>query len=154
MLWILGGLFDFDKKKEEYEYYNQLQLEADFWADKDRANSIILKCNHLKDVIEPVSVLEMRIMDNISLLDEVDENSVDLITDLENDYKDCALKLDELKLQTYLSGEYDSCNCLLEIHSGAGGTESCDWANMLYRMYTRYFDKCGYKVEEIDKQPG
>ena len=63
-------------------------------------------------------------------------------------------KIEELNLQTYLSGEYDSNNCILEIHSGAGGTESCDWANMLYRMYTRYLLKNNYKIEELDKQLG
>ena len=63
-------------------------------------------------------------------------------------------KLEDLKVQTYLSGEYDSNNCILEIHSGAGGTESCDWANMLYRMYTRYLTKNNYKIEELDKQLG
>ena len=57
-------------------------------------------------------------------------------------------------LETYLSGEYDKSNCILEIHSGAGGTESCDWALMLYRMYTRYLSRNGYKYEEIDRQPG
>ena len=59
-----------------------------------------------------------------------------------------------MSLETYLSGEYDKSNCILEIHSGAGGTESCDWANMLYRMYTRYLLKNNYKFEELDKQLG
>lgn len=62
--------------------------------------------------------------------------------------------MEELKLQTYLSGDYDANNCILEIHSGAGGTEACDWANMLYRMYQRYLEKHNYKVEELDRQPG
>lgn len=65
-----------------------------------------------------------------------------------------AKKVDKFRIETYLSGEYDKNDCLLEIHSGAGGTEACDWAQMLYRMYTRYLTKNGYKYEEIDHQPG
>ncbi len=131
-----------------------MQLEADFWSDKDRASSVIEKVNYLKSIIEPVNHLSKRILDNIDFLDEIDVLDEDLIVDLESDYHDCLMKMEELQLQTYLSGEYDSCNCFLEIHSGAGGTEANDWANMLYRMYVRYFDKCGYRVEELDRQPG
>lgn len=98
--------------------------------------------------------LESSIKDNISILDELDVLDDSLVKELEDDYLECFKKVKDLELQTYLSGEYDSCNCLLEIHSGAGGTEANDWANMLYRMYVRYFDKCGYKVLELDRQPG
>ena len=62
--------------------------------------------------------------------------------------------LENLKLQTYLSGEYDKNNCIMEIHSGAGGTEACDWANMLLRMYQRYFEKKHYKVEQLGLKRG
>ena len=73
---------------------------------------------------------------------------------IEEELKNYQQQLEELKIETYLSGEYDSNNCILEIHAGAGGTESCDWANMLYRMYTRYLTKKGYRIELIDKQNG
>ena len=84
------------------------------------------------------------------LISEVDE----LLSILEEEYNQILPQLEELKLSTYLSGEYDKNNCILEIHAGAGGTESCDWTNMLYRMYTRYLTKHNYKIEELDKQPG
>ena len=70
------------------------------------------------------------------------------------EYNDLLDLVNRLRVETYLSGEYDKNDCILEIHSGAGGTESCDWAYMLYRMYTRYFSKNGYKFEEIDRQSG
>ena len=73
---------------------------------------------------------------------------------LSEEIKELESEVDKLRIKTYLNGEYDSCDCLLEIHSGAGGTEACDWADMLLRMYTRYFSKYGYKYEEIDRQPG
>lgn len=84
------------------------------------------------------------------LISEDDE----LLSILEEEYNQILPQLEELKLSTYLSGEYDKNNCILEIHAGAGGTESCDWTNMLYRMYTRYLTKHNYKIEELDKQPG
>ena len=86
----------------------------------------------------------------LELIDEEDE----LYIILEEEYQLLLNKIDDLSLQTYLSGEYDKSNCILEIHSGAGGTESCDWANMLYRMYTRYLLRNNYKIEELDKQLG
>ena len=73
---------------------------------------------------------------------------------LENDITETSNKLDSLELELLLSGPYDHCDCILEIHPGAGGTESCDWALMLYRMYTRYCEKKGYKYEVIDYQDG
>ena len=151
---ILGGLFDYDQKLVEYEGYRELQLDNDFWNDKDKANDIIRRSNELKDVIEPISQLEKRICDDLEVMEMDTSLDEDFVCELEKDYHECCYLMEELKLQTYLSGKYDSNNCILEIHSGAGGTESCDWANMLYRMYTRYFDKCHYQVEELDRQPG
>jgi len=89
---------------------------------------------------------------NIEILDvEIDDEMLSLI---ELEYDELKVLVDKLRLDTYLSGEFDKNDCILEIHSGAGGTESCDWAMMLYRMYTRYLAKNGYKYEEIDRQPG
>jgi len=150
-LLILGGLFDYDNKLNEFNHYSHLQLDPNFWNDRDRANDIIKKSNELKSVIVSVDSLEKRICDNLDVLEIVDD---DLIHDLVNEYHDCCKLFDELKIQTFLSGKYDSNNCLFEIHSGAGGTESCDWANMLYRMYLRYFDKCHYQVQELSRQVG
>ena len=97
--------------------------------------------------------MENNIKNNIELL-ESNEIDSEIISLIEEEYKECKNKLEELKIETYLSGEYDSSNCILEIHAGAGGTESCDWASMLYRMYNRYLNKKGYKIELLDKQDG
>ena len=128
-----------------------MQLDSSFWNDKDRANDIINKTNVLKDIVVPINEIESRINDNLDLI-ELNDDSI--VLEIEKDYYECVDVVEKLKLQTYLSGKYDANNYLFEIHSGAGGTEACDWANMLYRMYTRYFDRCGYKVEELDKQDG
>ena len=89
---------------------------------------------------------------NINILgEEIDYEMLELIY---SEYDELQDIVNKLRISTYLSGEFDKNDCILEIHSGAGGTESCDWAMMLYRMYTRYLSKNGYKYEEIDRQPG
>ena len=129
-------------------------MRSDFWNDREEASKIIDSMNKLKSVIDPIDLLYKKIKDNIDMLDVINDNDFDLLQGLESDYQDCKNSLEDLKIQTYLSGKYDSNNCLLEIHSGAGGTEACDWANMLYRMYMRYFDKCHYKAVELSRQDG
>jgi len=128
--------------------------DINFWNNKDEANSIVLKVNELKNIIEPILELKKSITNNLEMLEMISENESDLFNVISEEYYSDKLKLEELELQTYLSGEYDKNNCIFEIHSGAGGTEACDWANMLYRMYTRYLLKKGYKLEELDKQFG
>lgn len=96
--------------------------------------------------------LKKRIDDNIELLNDIEDEEIKEIVSCE--YDEMFKELDNLKLETYLSGPYDKNDCILEIHSGAGGTEANDWAMMLFRMYSRYFDKNGYKYQIIDKQDG
>ena len=127
--------------------------DSNFWNDKENANKVIIEVNNLKEIIIPTNELTKNIDDNLETLELLEEND-ELFTLIEEETKNIIDKLENLKIQTYLSGEYDSNNCILEIHSGAGGTESCDWANMLYRMYTRYLTKNNYKIEELDKQLG
>ena len=150
---VLGGLFDYDGKKIKISEYHDMQMDSSFWNDKDKANSIILEMNDLKSVVEPIDELLRIVQDDLDILESIDLDD-GLGEELSLDYDKCLHMLEELQYQTYLSGKYDSNNCLLEIHSGAGGTEACDWAQMLYRMYTRYLDKNHYQVFELDKQYG
>lgn len=129
--------------------------DPNFWNDKDKSNSILNEINDLKSIIVPIEQLETKINNNIETLQLLEvEYDKDLCSLIEENYQELKENLEEINLKTYLSGEYDQNNCILEIHAGAGGTESCDWANMLYRMYTRYLKKEGYKTEELDIQPG
>ena len=99
-----------------------------------------------------VNKIIKKINDNIDILkEEVDTELIDILI---TEYKELESDVEKLRIETYLSHEYDKNNCILEIHSGAGGTESCDWVAMLYRMYTRYLVKNGYSYQEIDKQEG
>ncbi len=99
-----------------------------------------------------VNKIIKKINDNIDILKE--EVDIELIDILITEYKELESDVEKLRIETYLSHEYDKNNCILEIHSGAGGTESCDWVAMLYRMYTRYLVKNEYSYQEIDKQEG
>ena len=127
----------------------------DFWNDKKESEKIISTANSLKDMIDKVKNLKEKIESNFEMIEELrksyDEELVEMIS---NDIEAIGKELDEVEVLMLLSGSYDKDNAIVEIHSGAGGTEACDWANMLYRMYTRWCEKKNYKVEVIDSQPG
>ena len=148
---IFGGLFDLDNKLKRKEELNNIINSDSFWNCNDR--EIILKeYNSLNEIIDDIIYVKNKVDSNINLLDEeLDDEMLSLII---LEYDDLKNKVDKLRIETYLSGEFDKNDCILQIHSGAGGTESCDWAMMLYRMYMRYLSKNGYKFEEIDRQPG
>lgn len=104
-------------------------------------------------MIDLVRGLKIKIEGNLEFLkdDSLDQELIDVInTELE----EIISSLDKLEINSILSSDYDKGDCIFEIHSGAGGTEACDWAMMIYRMYTRYFDNKGYTYEVIDSQPG
>ena len=148
-----GGLFDLDNKDKEIESLEKETIDSNFW-DREDTNTVISKLNDLKHIVEPIKELKSNIINNISTLDEVHDEDRELIELIEDEYKRDIKLYNNIELLTYLSGEYDKNNCILEIHAGAGGTESCDWVSMLYRMYTRYLEKNNYKVEEMDRQDG
>jgi len=122
-----------------------------FWDDQNKANKVISELNLLKKTIEQIENLKNKIDSNLEMISFDDIEIQELIT---NDIEDIKSNLDELEIFILLNGPYDKHNAVLEIHPGAGGTESCDWANMLFRMYTRWCDKKGYKYEIIDEQKG
>lgn len=126
--------------------------KPDFWNDRKYSEQVINESNNLKNTINTVETLTNKITNNLSLLEDTLDDEITLL--LNEEYNDVLKEVEELKITTYLSGEYDKYNCTLEIHAGAGGTESCDWANMLARMYTRYCEKNNYTITELSRQPG
>lgn len=126
--------------------------KPDFWNDRKYSEQVINESNNLKNTINTVETLTNKITNNLSLLEDTLDDEIILL--LNEEYNDILKEVEELKITTYLSGEYDKYNCTLEIHAGAGGTESCDWANMLARMYTRYCEKNNYTITELSRQPG
>ena len=123
-------------------------MEPDFW-NSDDSKKVVLKLNELKKIVSKVdgfSDLEH------SLRESLADN--ELLSIVAEEIENLSKEVNDFEILTLLNKEADSNNCILEIHSGAGGTESCDWVSMLYRMYTRYASKKGYKVTLIDKEPG
>ena len=129
--------------------------EASFWDDQAAAQTVITEANRLKNIVNPCSAFRGEVDDlkaMLELVDEIGENPegesyqqeiIDTLGRLQP-------KLDQLELASFLSGTHDSCNALLTVNSGAGGTESCDWADMLLRMYTRWAEQAGFKTEVLD----
>jgi len=149
-----GGCFDVDKKKQEILSLEDAMIRPDFWNDTKKSNDIIERINNLKSIVKDIDVTSIKVRnlkDFISNEKEIDE---DTLAYLEEEYISVSSDMDKLEILLLLNGDYDKNDCTLEIHSGAGGTEACDWAMMLYRMYTRWCDRRGYKYVILDYQEG
>ena len=149
-----GGIFEVDKKKDTILSNNKIMADNTFWDNVDLANKIVKETNLLQKNVNIIENAKNKIEDYLDVLKELKETDMDLLELIFDEYKALKEEIDNLELQTYLSGKYDNNNCLIEFHAGAGGTESCDWANMLLRMYTRYLNKKNYKVDVLDVQEG
>ena len=148
---IYGGFFDLDNKIKRREELNKIINDVNFWNSNNKDNDL-KEFNELDNTINDVSSIKNKVVSNIELLnEEIDDDIYSLLCE---EYDEISKKINKLRIDTYLSGEFDKNDCFLEIHAGAGGTEACDWANMLYRMYTRYLSKNNYKYTLLDKQDG
>ena len=150
-----GGHFDCDSKLVEIKKLEEETKKLDFWSNQEKAEEIIQKINSLKAIVEPISKLKNQITSNLEILELLKiEPDEELEVSIDQDIISMEETLEKLRLNLLLSGKYDSENCILEIHPGAGGTESCDWAMMLYRMYRKWAERKEYKVEVLDYQDG
>ncbi|MBP5383694.1 MAG: peptide chain release factor 2 [Lachnospiraceae bacterium] len=144
-----------DQKKQRVEELEREMEAPDFWDDAERAQKMTIELKSYKDVIETVEGLEQQNADLFELIEMAyEENDPALIPDIQSEYEDFKTTLEDLRINTLLSGEYDKNNAILRLNAGAGGTESCDWAGMLYRMYSRYAEKKGFSVEVLDLLDG
>ena len=159
MLAISGGIFDGDTKSERINELEAQMSQASFWDDQAVAQKVIAGANRLKNTVNPARAFNGEVEDLRAMLELVDEigdepeaeaYQQEIIETLEH----LQPKLDQLELASFLSGPHDSCNAFLTVNSGAGGTESCDWADMMLRMYTRWAEQAGFKTEVLDIQPG
>ncbi len=128
--------------------------EKDFWQNQSQASLVTSQVNKLKKEISDFSSFESKIQNMSELISLIGEEDNSLEEEITNDILSLEKDLENLEISVLLSGEYDSLNCYLEIHPGAGGTESCDWASMLYRMYCRFCEKNNFAYEVIDEQKG
>ena len=150
-----GGYFDPNSKQEEINALEELMKQPNFWDDKRKSEQVINNLNSIKKILEKTENLKNKISGNYAMVEEL-KNSMDedIQELLENEVSDISTQLESLEIEILLNDSYDHGNAILEIHSGAGGTEACDWANMLFRMYSRWCEKKEYKTEIIDSQDG
>lgn len=152
---ILGGLFDLDLKQEMIANFEEKMAAPDFWDDNEKAQGIISEMNAVKSAVDQYEKLQQEYDDTVVMIELADEEGDDSLTsELGESVKDIVKRVEEFELQLLLNQPYDKMNAILELHPGAGGTESQDWGQMLHRMYTRWAEKRGFKVETLDYLPG
>ena len=152
---IYGGYFEPDVKLKRKAELESLMNSPGFWDDKKSSESVISELNNIKSVLDDCSVLKNKIDSDIELVNMLEDSyDEEIMTMINDDITQIDSSLSSLENLLVLNGPYDQGGAILEIHPGAGGTESCDWANMLYRMYTRWCANKNYKVEVIDYQDG
>ncbi len=147
--------FDIPNLEKDLKELEVKTTNPDFWEDSKNSNIVLSKIKNLKNKCQKYRNLENEIDNTIELIEllkiEYDE---DLAEEMVKDIKQIEKDIEKFEIETLLSGKYDKNNAILTIHPGAGGTEAQDWAEMLYRMYTRWANKSGYKVEELDYLEG
>ena len=148
---MYGGDFDPAQLEKKIEILEKQTLSVDFWDDKSNAEEVFKELNEIKEKYTPWKELVddiHNIEELITLYSDEDDSEIDAevdssILELEKVYR-------PLRLKTLLSGKYDKNDCFLSVHAGAGGTEACDWASMLMRMYLRWCERNGFKVDIVD----
>ena len=157
----VGEMADYikiDDRRKRLADLEAQQTGADFWNNQNKAREVIAATNAERAYVGPYDSLLKSVEDAGVMLElaEMEEGPAQQ-TALKDTLAECA-KADEffskLRMQSLLGGKFDACNVFVKLHAGQGGTEACDWVQMLYRMYIRYAESQGWKVEEYDQQPG
>jgi len=150
-----GESLHIDLLREQLVEYQEDMGSNGFWDDPDRAQKISTKATGVERRIQHYESLIGR-ADEIEIMMELagEEEDEDMAEDIRKEFVSLKKDLEALRLQTLLTGEHDACNCILSLHAGAGGTEAQDWTQMLYRMYTRFCERMGFTVRELDLLDG
>ena len=146
---------DLENKERRITELDKSMEEPGFWDDPERSTKTVREAKNLKDTVDGYKHLEQQYED-IQVMIEMgnEENDASVIPEIEEMLAELEHNLEKLRMETLLSGEYDRYNAILRLNAGAGGTESCDWCGMLYRMYCRWADKMGFKTEVLDYLDG
>ena len=147
--------FDISNLEKELKELEKETTKQEFWENQQNTSRVLKRITEIKNKIEGYKVTKNN-LDNLTDLLELlkIEEDEQLEADLEKNILDLRNNIDKLEISTLLSGKYDINNAIITLHPGAGGTEAQDWVEMLYRMYTRWANANGYKVEELDYLPG
>ncbi|MBQ5795396.1 MAG: PCRF domain-containing protein, partial [Kiritimatiellae bacterium] len=157
----VGEMADYiriDERRKKLAELEEQQASGDFWNDQNKAREVIAATNAERAYVVPYDSLVKTVEDAAVMLElaEMEEGQAQQAA-LADTLAECAKADDyfgKLRLQSLLGGKFDQCNVFVKLHAGQGGTEACDWVQMLYRMYKRYAEDQGWKVEEYDVQPG
>lgn len=150
---ILGGIFDLEKVENDIKKLEEQTFEVDFWNRKD-SQDILKEITNLKKIKDEYIYLNSMYEEIQMILEFIEMGDNSFESDLEEKINILENEIDNLKIKLLLDEKYDSNNAILTINSGAGGTEACDWAEMLYRLYDRWANKKDFKVEILDSLVG
>src|SRR5690606_23615684 len=154
-LTLLGQRMDVDTAPHRLEEMNAMIEAGDLWSDPARAQKLMRERQALVDAIETFKRIETDLAANAEMVELAEEEGdEELVSEAETNLKALAELAAQKELEALLNGEADANDTFLEINAGAGGTESCDWASMLARMYVRWAEKKGYEVELMSESPG
>ncbi len=149
----LSAFLKIDETKAKIKEIEGIMAKPDFWDDKESAQATVQSLSACKNVIEPFAAVKRKADDFLAIAELATEDEM-FLEEADSVWATLEKDLDKIELVSFLSGKFDRNNCYFYIHSGAGGTESCDWASILLRMYRRWFERRGWKDEIIDMQPG
>lgn len=146
---------DIASKEKRIEELDMEMQAPGFWDNPEISNKKVKEAKNLKDTVDKINSLRNQFNDILELIEMgYEENDPEIIPDIESELNDFKSTFEDIRISTLLSGEYDKNNAIIKINAGAGGTESCDWASMLYRMYTRWTERKGFQIEELDLLDG
>ncbi|MBN1880168.1 peptide chain release factor 2 [bacterium] len=148
-----GGVFDVASKGKELEALDKRINDPGFWDDPNQARLITKKRSDLDKIIEIYQRFDRELNDILELV-ELSEDDQDMLDDMEKSLDKTEESFEKYEFETMLGGQYDRSNALMMVHSGAGGTESQDWTQMLFRMYKRWAERRNFKFELLDILPG
>ena len=155
----MHGYLDIETRRDLLDQLEKTAAQPEFWNDQNAAKEVIAKTNAQRAFVRPYDEL-VRLLDDSTLLLELGEAEEEgpqrqqALTEMLHLFDKADVMFSKLRLQSLLGGKLDACNAYLTVHSGAGGTESCDWADMIFRMYRMYCEDNGFSIEVFDSQPG
>ena len=148
---------DLENKSKKIEELSREMEEPTFWDNAEKANTKTKELKNLQDLVAQMKHLNQQYGDMIDLIDMSNEEGTDdneMAAEIRSDLDEFETTLEDIRISNLLNGEYDRCGAILKLSAGAGGTESCDWCSMLYRMYTRWAERKGFTVDVLDLLDG
>ncbi len=147
----LGSALRIEEKRVSVAEMEEQTLAPDFWNNQENSSKILQTIKQTKDTVTDYDALSARLEDAIVLAEmAIEENDESCVEEVENEFREISSAIEKKRIEVLLSGEYDKNNAIVSFHPGAGGTEAQDWAQMLYRMITRWAERSSYKVKLID----